>query len=66
MRSLNAVANWLYGCRHRRTTFPITLQRDADRNGQHTKQAETYRVCLECGHHLAYDWDAMRLTRSPR
>jgi hypothetical protein len=42
--------DWLRGCAHRRTTFPITLQ------------SETYIACLECGRHLPYDWTAMRVT----
>lgn len=62
MHHFNIVADWLYGCAHRRTTFPITLLPDVDNNGKQSKQAETYSVCLECGRHLAYDWTAMRLT----
>jgi len=46
-RILVHFADWLYGCSHSKTTFPITLQ------------AETYIVCLERGSRLAYDWTAM-------
>ena len=63
MYSFNDVVDWLSGCGHRRTTFPITLRPGVDNSGQKTGQAETYSVCLECGRHLAYDWTAMRLTR---
>jgi len=59
---LSTVANWLFGCAHRRTSFPITL-----RNGSATSRrdgAETYMVCLDCGKHMPYDWAAMRLTEA--
>jgi len=55
-------ADWLYGCSHRRTTFPITLRSGVGVDGQQSGQAETYLACLECGRHLAYDWSAMRIT----
>jgi hypothetical protein len=45
------MADRLYGCAHRGTTFPMTLPASG-----------TYIVCLECGRHFAYDWTAMRAT----
>jgi hypothetical protein len=42
------LANWIWGCSHRRTTLPVT------------HNAETYVVCLECGRRFAYDWARMR------
>ena len=60
MHAFSIVADWLYGCSHRRTTFPITLRPDPDKNGQQSMRTETYIVCLQCGRHLAYDWTAMR------
>jgi DNA-directed RNA polymerase subunit RPC12/RpoP len=48
---IHRVADWLYGCTHRKTTFPMTLQSD------------TYIVCLECGRHFAYDWTTMRIAK---
>jgi hypothetical protein len=49
----------LFGCSHRRTTFPLTRGRklfgaptNATRNG-------TYVVCLECGKEFDYDWKSM-------
>lgn len=41
---------WLFGCSHRRTTFPLTKKR-------------TYVVCLECGREFQYDWQKMRIMR---
>lgn len=48
--------NWLYafffGCFHRRTTFPITIQK------------RTYVACLTCGAELLYSWDKMKQARN--
>jgi hypothetical protein len=56
---LVGLADWLYGCSHRRMTFPMTLRANVSRNGQQSAQADTYVVCLECGRHFTYDWTAM-------
>jgi hypothetical protein len=52
--------NILFGCSHRRYTFPIST-----RPGQ-TKSAAAevtgiYVVCLDCGKEFAYDWANMRV-----
>ena len=60
---LVGLAEWLVGCSHRRTTFPITLRSGV--TGQPDTQVETYVACLECGRHLAYDWSTMSITRQP-
>ena len=72
MDSLNTVANtmllglgsvrdWLHGCAHRQTSFPITL-----RAGRSTDdELETYIVCMSCGRRLAYDWAAMGRSKKP-
>jgi hypothetical protein len=57
------LADWLYGCSHRRTTFPITLRAGLSVDGQQSTQAETYVVCVECGRHFAYDWTTMHITK---
>ena len=38
----------LFGCRHRRTTFPLTAG------------GRTYVCCLSCGREFDYDWQGMR------
>jgi hypothetical protein len=53
---LQAVLNSLFGCSHRRTTFPITVQRK-------TGHRATYVVCLQCGAEFGYDWQAMQIQR---
>ena len=60
------IADWLHGCSHRRTSFPITLLTSAGADGRQSTQSETYLVCLECGRHFAYDWSAMRILKQPR
>ena len=55
------VANWLFGCSHRKTTFPVTIPAGACANGRPATAAETYVVCLACGRHISYDWTTMRI-----
>lgn len=61
---LGAVAGWLGGCSHRRTSFPITLRGSVSLDGPQ-RTAETYIVCMACGRHFAYDWNRMRIARCP-
>jgi len=47
--------NLLFGCSHKRISRPITP-------AKHTPgPRDTYVVCFECGKHLAYDLQTMRL-----
>lgn len=54
------ITNWMFGCSHRRTSFPITLRSTEASVRQQNAQSETYCVCLDCGHHIAYNWGTMR------
>lgn len=56
---LVGLADWLFGCRHRKTTMPMTLRPDLPMGEKHSTQAETYIVCLGCGRHLAYNLRTM-------
>jgi len=53
----------LFGCWHKRKSFPITSKR-----GQHrpmaAEQTGTYVVCLDCGKEFAYDWQEMRIRKA--
>jgi hypothetical protein len=49
---IQSILNAVFGCSHRRTTFPLTPGRSGSR---------TYVACLECGKEFAYDWAAMRV-----
>jgi len=59
---LKLVFESLFGCSHRRMTFPITPKRPSGRPG-------AYVTCLDCGKEFAYNWSQMRLeqplTRPP-
>jgi hypothetical protein len=48
---MDTILNFLFGCSHRRTTFPQTAARHTSR---------TYVVCLDCGQEFRYDWMTMR------
>ena len=58
---LEDLADWLYGCTHRRTTLPVTLPTGLRVDGRQSIQSETYIVCLECGRQFPYDWSTMRV-----
>ena len=52
---LGRLFNLLFGCKHKRISRPMTpTKRSAE-------PRDTYVVCFECGKHLAYDLETMRL-----
>jgi hypothetical protein len=59
---LSTMANWLLGCSHRHTSFPITFR---NRTRSRTPGIDTYVVCLDCGKHFPYDWAEMRIAKEP-
>ena len=67
---MSARWNFLFGCTHGNTGFPMTLRRRASGGRQAGGRAETYVVCLDCGKEFPYDWDAMKIVwgkrREPR
>lgn len=61
---LDAVLNSLFGCGHRRTSFPLTPSRRnslAGSNFSGQKRNGTYVVCLDCGKEFDYNWKEMRI-----
>jgi len=48
---INSLLNALFGCSHKRTTFPLTPG----------ARKRTYVVCLDCGSEFDYNWKEMRL-----
>src|SRR3977135_687748 len=50
---LSSFFDSLFGCSHRRTTFPITPKRPSARLG-------AYVSCLDCGKEFAYNWKEMK------
>lgn len=52
----------LFGCSHKRLSFPITV-RGARRRNPAASVTGTYVVCLDCGQEYPYDWEKMELVR---
>lgn len=62
---IQSLMNTLFGCAHRRTTFPLTPARKSSINPapSATNKNGTYVVCLDCGKEFAYNWGEMRVGR---
>jgi len=54
----------LFGCRHSRFSFPVSVRR-AMRRPQAAALTGTYVACLDCGKEFAYDWENMKVITSP-
>ena len=52
--------NALFGCNHKKLSFPITV-RGARRRTPAASLTGTYVVCLDCGQEFPYDWNEMRV-----
>jgi hypothetical protein len=57
------VIDILFGCPHKRTSFPITLK--TTQHSDVTESPNTYIVCLDCGREFPYDWQQMKLRPRP-
>ena len=57
---ITKMMNALFGCRHARYSFPITMRASA-RCGTNVARTGTYVVCLDCGRELSYDWQEMKV-----
>ncbi len=55
-----SVLDVLFGCSHRRFTFPITPKRKAAPCAA-AEATGTYVVCLDCGQEFPYDWRQMKI-----
>ena len=55
-----SILDALFGCWHKRTSFPIT-SKPGQRRCEAASQTGTYVVCLDCGTEFAYDWKTMRI-----
>ncbi len=57
----------VFGCRHKRRSFPITVRGKLGRATAAASVTGTYIVCLDCGREFPYDWSQMKtLTSGPR
>ncbi len=60
-----AVINKLFGCSHRRKTFPITPARRVGAGSDSgVTRTGTYVVCLDCGKEFDYDWKVMHIGKA--
>jgi hypothetical protein len=50
----------LFGCWHKRISFPQT-SKPGQRRCEAATQTGTYVVCLDCGTEFAYDWKKMKV-----
>lgn len=50
----------VFGCSHRRRSFPITT-RGNKRRTPAASVTGTYVVCLDCGKEFPYDWKQMKI-----
>jgi len=50
----------MFGCSHKRCSFPITV-RGKLRRSPAASVTGTYIVCLDCGQEFPYDWNQMKL-----
>jgi hypothetical protein len=51
--------DFLFGCRHSRYSFPLTIRAGSRRAV--AGRTGTYVVCLDCGHEFNYDWQGMHI-----
>jgi len=62
---LSKLMDAVFGCRHSRYSFPITV-RGVARRSQAASQTGTYVTCLDCGKEMSYDWQQMKVLGAPR
>src|ERR1700756_3889934 len=56
---IDKVVDILFGCRHSRYSFPVTI-RGANRRPQAAALTGTYVACLDCGRGFPFDWQQMK------
>ena len=56
-----SVFDMLFGCSHKRCSFPITVRGKLRQRTAAASVTGTYVVCLDCGQEFPYDWNEMKL-----
>jgi hypothetical protein len=51
----------LFGCWHKRYSFPITAKKGSNPHCEAEQITGTYVVCLDCGKEFPYDWKQMKV-----
>ena len=59
---LSKLMDAMFGCRHARYSFPITVRASSWRTP--APRTGTYVVCLDCGREFGYDWREMKIMGS--
>ncbi len=54
----------VFGCWHKRCSFPITVRCKLRSNTTAAAVTGTYVVCLDCGREFPYDWSQMKMLAS--
>jgi hypothetical protein len=54
----------VFGCWHKRCSFPITVRGKVRRGIAAASVTGTYVVCLDCGREFSYDWSQMKILAS--
>ena len=62
---LGRLIEGVFGCRHSRCSFPVTIRRGTRRNDA-ASLTGTYVVCLGCGKEFPYDWKEMKVVSTRR
>lgn len=57
----SSLLNAMFGCSHKRTTFPITPARRTQLSAEASRRG-TYVVCLDCGKEFDYSWKDMKIS----
>jgi len=60
MKVISGLFNLLFGCCHRKLSFPFTMKPGLSLSAAGRKTG-TYVVCLNCGKEFPYDWQQMRI-----
>ena len=64
---IGKVFDAVFGCRHSRYSFPITLRNSSiEAEVPAAELTGTYVACLNCGKELPYDWREMKVVEFPR
>jgi hypothetical protein len=58
---LMSLFDLVFGCWHKRCSFPITVRGKLRRSTAAASVTGTYVVCLDCGREFAYDWSQMKM-----
>jgi hypothetical protein len=61
---ITGLMDLLFGCSHRRYTFPMTAK-PGQRRPEVATVTGTWVACLDCGKEFAYDWKQMKVVSAP-